>query len=569
LIDVTALGQRAPGRAVTRGAAEALRPDRGIAVWSLVAYAALALAFWGPWVLDAPGSTILAANDIDPSAYLWFFSWWPHALQHGLNPFYTESIFVPEGYNLAWVPSMPGPSVLLAPVTLTLGPVATWNVISFAAPVLSAWTAFLLCRELTRAPGPSLVGGYLFGFSPYILGALKGAPQLAFVALLPVFVLLVLRHVRGALSDRSFVVAMTAALTAETFISTEVLATAVVFGGLALVVAYGVFVRRRTALRRTGLLVGIALVATAALAGPLLFYVFFRGRTLPEHALTAFPADLLSFVVPGPLIAVSGERVGAEIPAWAESSSYLGVPLMVLVAVFTWRYRRRRAARLAVIAFLIGAVAALGTVLHVGGAKTGIPLPWGAAAELPLLRYAIPLRFTVIPWLAAAVIVALWLAWRPSAARWAMAGIVVLSLLPPVGNRAWHTRLSDVPFFAERRYEAFLDEDDRVLTVPASGRNMLWHAQADFSFGMAAGYVGAFPESYRRYPAWNALLTATTLGRVAPVSPAELRRFVADKDVTAIVVERGIGGPWRRVFGALDAHPVRTGGVLLYRIDAA
>jgi hypothetical protein len=163
-------------------------------LWPLLGYAVLALVFWGPWVLDDPGSTILAANDVDPSAYLWFFSWWPHALGNGLNPIYTDLIFVPDGYNLAWVTSMPGPSLLLAPVTLTLGAQFTWNLIAFASPTLSAWTAFLLCRHVTGSAVPSAVGGYLFGFSPYMLSQLRGAPQLALLALLPLMVLLVLRH---------------------------------------------------------------------------------------------------------------------------------------------------------------------------------------------------------------------------------------------------------------------------------------------------------------------------------------------------------------------------------------
>ena len=538
----------------------------GAAAWSLLLYVALALAFWGPWVLGAPRSTILAANDIDPSAYLWFLSWWPHALLNGLNPFYTELIFMPEGYNLAWVVSMPGPSLLLAPVTLALGPVVTWNVISFAAPALSAWTAFLLCRHLTGATAPSLAGGYLFGFSPYMLGHLSGAPQLAFVALLPVFVLLVLRHLQGSLSARWFTVAMTAAFTAELLISTEVFATMVLFGGIALVTAYLLWPERRVALRRTALLVSVALAGTAVLVSPLLYYVFFRERTLPDHALEAFPADLLSFAVPGSLIAATPERLGAGVPEWASGSPYVGLPLIALVAVFAWTYRRRQVARFAVAMFVVGAIAALGKALHVGGTDTSIPLPWAGLAELPLLRYAIPIRLSVFVFLAAAVIVALWLAWRPNIGRWALVLVVVLSLLPALGSATWHTRLSDVPFFSGGGHETYLGPGDRVLTLPVWGRNMRWQAQADFSFAMAAGYVGAFPESYTRYAGWNALLPTTLSGRVDVDSPARLRRFIADKGVTAIVVERGLGGRWRRLFRDLGARPVDTGGVVLYRL---
>lgn len=539
------------------------RPARG-AAWPLGVYAALALVFWGPSVLDAPRSEIVAADDLDPSAYLWFFSWWPHALLHGLNPFYSDLIFVPDGYNLAWVTSMPGPSLLLAPATLALGPVVTWNLISLASPALSAWTAFLLCRHVSGSSPASLVGGYLFGFSPYMLNQLRGAPQLALVALLPLLALLVLRHVQGSVSDRRFAVAVTAVLTGQILISTEVFATAVVFGGVALAIGYLLFEERRPALRRTVVLLGVGLVATAVLASPLLYYVFFGERTLPAQALARYPADLLSFVVPGPLVGLGPERVGGTVPGWATGAAYLGLPLLALVAAFAWAHRRSRSTLLAAGMVVVGAVAALGGTLYVGGDETGVPMPWAVVEGLPLLRYAIPLRFPVYAFLAAAVVVAMWLAWRPSAARWAFAIIAVASLLPAVGNGAWHTRLAHVPFFADGGYEQRLEPADRVLTIPAWGRNMHWHLEADFSFGLAGGYTGAFPASYTRYAAWRRLL-GTPFPRVDAATLAELRRFIAAKGVTAVVLERGQPRLWKRLLDDLGGRPVATDGVLLYR----
>jgi len=273
--------------------------------------------------------------------------------------------------------------------------------------------------------------------------------------------------------------------------------------------------------------------------------------------------------VPGPLVAASPEQVGATSPAWTTGSTYLGLPLLALVGAFAWAHRRRLAARLSVIAFLLGAVAALGATLHVGGTKTGLPLPWTPFAELPFLRYAIPLRFSVFAFLAAALIVGLWLAWRPSSARWALALVVLVSLVPAVGDPVWHTRLSDVPFFSDDRYEGLLHERDRVLTIPVSGRNMRWQAQADFSFRLAAGYVGQDPEGYTRFPIWGALVAAPVdpaAARRAADSPAELRRFIEAKGVTVIVTEQGITEPLRGLFGSLGARPVKIGGVLLYRL---
>jgi hypothetical protein len=534
-------------------------------LWALPLYAVVALIFWGPWVLAAPGSTILAANDVDPSAYLWFFSWWPHALLNGLNPFYTQLIFAPDGYNLAWVTSVPGPSLLLAPVTLSLGAPVSWNLISLASPVLSAWTAFLLCRHVVGAAVPALAGGYLFGFSPYMFSQLRGAPQLALVALLPLLVVLVLRHLEGSTPDRRFVAAATAALTAQVLISTEVLATATLFGGLTLAGAYALYPERRPALRRTVVLLLVSLAATALLASPLLAYVLFGERTLPEQALAQYPADLLSFVVPGTLFAATPARLGGSVPGWATGAAYLGVPLLVLVAAFAWAHRDRRAARLVVGAFAMAAIAALGSTLHVGGERTGLPLPWTPFAELPLLRYAIPLRFSVFAFLAAGLVVAMYLAWRQSWARWALTALVLLFLAPALGNAQWHTRLAEVPFFGDDRYRGLLDEGDRVLTVPAAGRNMYWQVQADLSFAMAAGYVGATPESFTRYPAWR-LLAAAPFARPGAGSSAQLRRFVTDKGVTVLLADSSLGPRWLRLFDSLGRRPDESGGILVYRL---
>ena len=513
--------------------------------------------------------SILAANDLDPSAYLWFFAWWPHALLNGLDPFYTELIFVPDGYNLAWVTSMPGPSILLAPVTLTLGSVAAVNLISFAAPALSAWTAFLLCRHVTGSVPASLLGGYLFGFSPYMLNQLRGAPQLALMALVPVLVLVTIRHAEGSLSGRAFVAAMTATFTAQILTSTEVFATAVLFGGLTLLAAYLLYAERREALRRTAVLAGAALGGTAVLGEPAALQ-----RLLPRS--DAAGAGARRFPRRPALLrrarAARGRRTGAgggdaaELgdrgrvprarycsPCWRPSPCGIGA-----TAVPSWCF----------VAFAVPAVAALGTYLHVGGTDTGIPMPWLAFDGLPLLRYAIPLRFPAFAFLAAGLAAAMWLARRPSRARWALALVAVACLLPAVGNDDWHTRLDDVPFFADGGYEGRLSGEDNVLTVPTWGRNMYWHVQGDFSFRLAAGYVGAFPESYMRYRAWRDLLRVP-LGQEGVPSLPELHRFVADKEVTALVVERDHPLAGRRVYRSLAGPPVEAGGVLLYRLRAA
>jgi hypothetical protein len=74
---------------------------RSPAVWSLALYGALSLVFFAWPVRHGFGSTLIASNTIDPSIYTWFYEWWPWALVHGHNPFLTDFILVPEGYNLS------------------------------------------------------------------------------------------------------------------------------------------------------------------------------------------------------------------------------------------------------------------------------------------------------------------------------------------------------------------------------------------------------------------------------------------------------------------------------------
>ena len=76
-------------------------------------------------------------------------------------------------------------------------------------PALAAWTAFLLCRRLTEgAFWPSLAGGYLFGFSSYLMAAELTHVHTAAVFLVPVAALLVVRFVQGDLTRRGLAVRM-------------------------------------------------------------------------------------------------------------------------------------------------------------------------------------------------------------------------------------------------------------------------------------------------------------------------------------------------------------------------
>ena len=122
---------------------------------------------------------------------------------HGHNPFVTHVLWAPHGSNLAWTTSIPGLALLLAPVTLAAGAVAAYNTAAILLPALAAWTAFLLCRHLTRSFWASLAGGYLFGFSSYLLAQELGHLHMTSVFLVPLAALVAAALPRGRARRRA------------------------------------------------------------------------------------------------------------------------------------------------------------------------------------------------------------------------------------------------------------------------------------------------------------------------------------------------------------------------------
>ena len=142
----------------------------------------------------------------DQASFSWSLAWWPHAITHGLHPLLTNLVFAPDGWNLAWTSSIPGPSLLAWPITAAIGPVPAYDVLAVLAPPLTAWCTFLLCRELGTGTWAALAGGLVFGFGTYESAETLNHLNLALVFTLPLAGLVVARFLRGGLSDRRFVV---------------------------------------------------------------------------------------------------------------------------------------------------------------------------------------------------------------------------------------------------------------------------------------------------------------------------------------------------------------------------
>src|ERR1700730_1103208 len=132
-------------------------------IGALLLYAALSIALFGRPLLGQ-FSTVHLGVSHDALQFCWFLAWWRYAITHHLNPFLCRVVFAPEGVNLAWSATVPLASWIVSPIIAAYGPVAAFNVVVLACPVLAACSTFLLCRYFGARYAPALVGGYIYGF---------------------------------------------------------------------------------------------------------------------------------------------------------------------------------------------------------------------------------------------------------------------------------------------------------------------------------------------------------------------------------------------------------------------
>jgi hypothetical protein len=477
--------------------------QRNPALLALLAYSVLS------WLLLSQGAgltTHVLGFGADPGLIMWFLAWWPWALTHHALALHTTLVWQPIGLNLAWTTSVPLLALLAAPVTLTAGPLAAFNLLTIAAPALSAWAAYFLCRGLGAVPGAAFFGGLLFGFSSYMGAQSFDHLNLSFCALLPLAVLVAVRRVRGDAGRLATVLWMALLLGGQFLISEEILATFCFFAVLAFCLAYAVERGWRPGLRALAL--DLILAAPLALlpAAPFIFAMITGVKDI-DHSTDwqiYFAIDALNLVIPTqgtwlggtPFQAVSRQFTGAL----DEQGGYLGLPLLLLLFFILRGAPARRRLWLPFAVAAVAVAVALGPVLQYGGRVTAIPLPWVLLAHLPLMGMALPGRCMVYVFLAVAVIVSLWLSWQPSLMRFLAAAAVCLSLLP-VPHPPLPSPHSS--FFRPGRVQQILGPEPVLLILPFGihGYSSYWQAENHFGFRQAGGYLGYPPGWAFRNPA--------------------------------------------------------------------
>ncbi len=554
-----------------------LRTDRsgmsGRARQGLVAfllYLGASFVLYGLPVLGRFGSVFVGLGTADARFYVWCLAWWPHAISSGLNPFLPTVVWAPVGTNLAWATGLPGPALVMWPVTSLFGPVVSSNVLSIVSPALTGWAAYLLCRRAVTSFPAALVGGYLFGFSTYEIAQHLAHTNLFLVFPVPLAAYLVVRHIDGSISSNRFVVLLTLVLIAEFSISTEIALTMALFGGVALVGLWWLEPALRSRLRSTLPLVAASYLVAGVLLAPYLYYAVTGPNPIRRPGIGAASIDAVSFFIPPRSVLIDPSILGARAIRTNvfENGAYLTpVIIVVLVHAAVTLGRRDRAVRWLLLFAGVAALASLGGVVHVGGRST-IPGPWIVFGWMPLIRMAAPERFTLYVWLSVAVVFAIWLAASPrSWLRWGAAGVAAVLLLPNAWSQDLHGAATAPRFFTSGLHARWVPPGQTVLVIGSGdGDVMLWQAEAGFSFPMAEGRTGGQPPGFRDPGVYRAI----SYGKPQSVRPALFRAFLRAHGVRVVIVDDHVADAWRPVLaGAALTCPTSVGGVQVYRITSS
>jgi hypothetical protein len=513
-------------------------------------------------------------RDTDPSLYMWSIAWWPYVVHHHAHPFLTKLIWAPYGLNLAWVTCLPLLGIVAMPLTTTLGALATYNVIALLVPPLVAFAAFLLCRRLTGSFLPAVLGGFLFGFSPYVIGQLLSHLNLILIFPIPLAACLVVRRIQENLSRNRFVALLTLVLAMQFLLVLEPFAVATFVGGVTLLTAWRMSSGedRRRVLRPIPE-VGAAYVFTAILMSPYIYFFFASG--FPRRPLwpsSAYSADLLNFVIPtsangiGNLAAL--RKISTAFPGNIfEQGACLGFPLLAITAIWSRRHRGEFIQKLLLATIALSCILAVGPFLQIAGHPV-FPMPWLLIEKLPVLRSALPVRLVMFAFLALAVIFSMWLSDPLTGSTEKVIGTLatLIMLMPNPSASFWATRATLPAFFRDGSSARLLTADDVVLPLPfgQKGMSMLWQAASGMNFKMASGLTGLQPIEIRRWPMVNVFFGSPDV----PEPDLQLKAFIANVGITAIIVDASDSRApqWKRMLSSLDIVPLEVAGVLLYRI---
>lgn len=532
------------------------------------------------WNLCRDVAGTMNVNFGDQHQFEFFLAHGAAVVREGRNPFHTTAMNFPDGVNTMANTSVLGLSLPLSPLTMTIGPHATFLVLLGLMFALTgaAWYA-LLSRVVVTTPAAALVGAAWCAFAPGMVSHGNAHPNIVGQFLVP---LIVWQVIRAASRRRPWRDGAALALLVvwQAFINEELL----LFTAVALALFTGLAAAMRPELRRQARPLVAALAVTALLAGVALAYPLWWQFAGPQayHGLgTHIPTygndlgSLLTYSTQSLASAVLPDHLATPAPApnQTEETTYFGLPLVLLLAGLVWWSRRDR---------IVLALAAVAVVFGVLSCGTSIswwdrPLlagPWQAAARLPILDSVVPARLALVTIAVLGVLLALGadraLRTAPRPAAVALLTAYAVALLPTVPTPLEALPRHRTPaVLVNGVLDAHVEPGHAIMFIPPTRvtvpEPMGWLAEGGLKYRMTSGYFlgpggeqgrGVSSPPSRFFDAW--LYGIRRTGHVPPITAQQ--RALAVADLRHWQVDALVMGPTQRS-GRLRGAVTRLLGV--------
>jgi hypothetical protein len=176
-----------------------------------------ALAIGWTWPLAFHLRDAVAGGPGDNYSFIWNLWWMRHVLATpGLDYFHTDYLFNPFGTTIANHPNTALPAFVAATLLRAASPATAQNLLLLAYVFANMASAYALAWDVTRHRRAAILGGVIFGLSPYLAAHLLGHFDLVAAWVLPLFALLVRRATLSRAKIWSAAAGLTLAATAYT-----------------------------------------------------------------------------------------------------------------------------------------------------------------------------------------------------------------------------------------------------------------------------------------------------------------------------------------------------------------
>ncbi|OGT40962.1 MAG: hypothetical protein A3F13_01585 [Gammaproteobacteria bacterium RIFCSPHIGHO2_12_FULL_40_19] len=487
----------------------------------------------------------------DPYLYIWVFKWIPYAISHFENPLVSPWAWVPYGLNITQATTTPGLALIFWPLTSIFGPILSFNIATLLTPALSATAVFALCYEVTSKNIPSFIGGWIFGFSSYVIASLLGHAQVDFVAFLPLSLLMIVLYAKNKISFRTFTVLFTLTLIFQLLISLETFVTFTMMLGLFAVMHFLIF-KNIQQIQKIVCHVFVSYLLTLIIMSPFIYYFFYDYSNMPHILQNAAPfrIDLLNLIIPTDITSLRYAKTHFTGNP-SEQSGYIGIPLLLFTLFFSWRLWNKKEVRVLISILILALIFSFGERLNINGVAT-IPLPWLLIGKLPFIDNAIPARLMVYVFLCISLLLSIGLS-QYVEKKYCIYLIGILSIVPLLPrnhmnakNSWWSTACPRSKLFSTNEYKRYIRKNDIVLFFPFGDVSdaIYWQVITHAYFKTVNGYGNFIPSPLLK---WTAIQMMVQNNPDSLQAGKQINLFAIHNNVREVIMPKPFWKQWKPI----------------------